>query len=172
MSPPSSPAAGRPGTAAPPGSWCGSGPLGQLVLRPRCRRRWFSLGRDSGGGSALCPAAQPSSVTGLDPRPRAAQALGQALQGDRYLSPSQALTPTWAPGTRTQALALTPAVSWRSSKRVCLNLGCSRPNVRVSLAVTWKPQFSSGQVSHSVMSNSLRPHGLQHAKPPCTSPTP
>ena len=30
-------------------------------------------------------------------------------------------------------------------------------------------QFSS---SHSVMSDSLRPHGLQHARPPCPSPTP
>ena len=28
------------------------------------------------------------------------------------------------------------------------------------------------QFSHSVMSNSLRPHGLQHARPPCPSPTP
>ena len=26
--------------------------------------------------------------------------------------------------------------------------------------------------SRSVMSNSLRPHGLQHARPPCPSPTP
>jgi len=26
--------------------------------------------------------------------------------------------------------------------------------------------------SHSVMSNSLRPHGLQHTRPPCPSPTP
>ena len=33
-------------------------------------------------------------------------------------------------------------------------------------------QFSSGQVSHSVMSNSLRPHESQHARPPCPSPTP
>ena len=31
---------------------------------------------------------------------------------------------------------------------------------------------SSGQFSISVMSNSLRPHGLQHARPPCPSPTP
>ena len=31
---------------------------------------------------------------------------------------------------------------------------------------------SVGQFSHSVMSNSLRPHGLQHARPPCPSPTP
>ena len=28
------------------------------------------------------------------------------------------------------------------------------------------------QFSHSVMSNSLRPHGLQHARYPCPSPTP
>ena len=32
--------------------------------------------------------------------------------------------------------------------------------------------ISSIQFSHSVMSNYLRPHGLQHARPPCASPTP
>ena len=30
----------------------------------------------------------------------------------------------------------------------------------------------SVQFSHSVMSDSLQPHGLQHARPPCPSPTP
>ena len=33
-------------------------------------------------------------------------------------------------------------------------------------------QFSSVHFSHSVMSNSLQPHDLQHARPPCPSPTP
>ena len=33
-------------------------------------------------------------------------------------------------------------------------------------------QFSSVQSSHSVVSNSLRPRKPQHARPPCTSPTP
>ena len=33
-------------------------------------------------------------------------------------------------------------------------------------------QFSSLQFSHSVVSNSLPPHGLQHIRPPCPSPTP
>ena len=33
-------------------------------------------------------------------------------------------------------------------------------------------QFSSVQFSRSVMSNSLRPRGLQHARPPCSSPSP
>ena len=32
--------------------------------------------------------------------------------------------------------------------------------------------ISSVQFSHSVMSDSLRPHELQHASPPCPSPTP
>ena len=33
-------------------------------------------------------------------------------------------------------------------------------------------QISSVQFSHPVVSNSLRPHGLQHARHPCPSPTP
>ena len=33
-------------------------------------------------------------------------------------------------------------------------------------------QFSSVQFRYSVQSNSLCPHGLQHARPPCPSPTP
>ena len=32
--------------------------------------------------------------------------------------------------------------------------------------------FSSVQFSHSVMSDSLQPHELQHSRPPCPSPTP
>ena len=35
-----------------------------------------------------------------------------------------------------------------------------------------KYQFSSAQFSCSVVSDSLRPHGLQHTRPPCLSPTP
>ena len=33
-------------------------------------------------------------------------------------------------------------------------------------------QFSSVQFSRSVVSDSLRPHGSQHARPPCPSPSP
>ena len=86
-------------TAVAPGSRCGSraaGPVGSQttipveVVEPRPQRR---------RGSALCPAAQPCSVPGLDLKLRAAQDLGQALRGDRSLSPGQALAPTWSPGT-------------------------------------------------------------------------
>ena len=40
------------------------------------------------------------------------------------------------------------------------------------LTQTTGPTFSSVQFSHSVMSDSVRPHESQHARPPCPSPTP
>ena len=40
------------------------------------------------------------------------------------------------------------------------------------LVLLWTFGFSSVQFSRSVVSYSLRPHGLQHARLPCPSPTP
>ena len=43
----------------------------------------------------------------------------------------------------------------------------------VFLCKSWLMWFwDSVQISHSVVSNSLRPHELQHARPPCPSPAP
>ena len=36
----------------------------------------------------------------------------------------------------------------------------------------WHSEEAEVRFSHSVVSNSLWPHGLQHARPPCPSPTP
>ena len=41
-----------------------------------------------------------------------------------------------------------------------------------SMGLLLFPYFSSVQFSRSVMSDSLRPHGLQHARLPCSSPSP
>ena len=41
-----------------------------------------------------------------------------------------------------------------------------------TIVVCSKQRFSSVHFSCSVMSDSLPPHGLQHARPPCPSPTP
>ena len=54
----------------------------------------------------------------------------------------------------------------------CLHIGHYRVLSRVPWARQEVLQFSSVQFSHSVMSDSLRPHELQHARPPCPSPTP
>ena len=45
---------------------------------------------------------------------------------------------------------------------------------RVSVLLSFVSSFfsSSVQFSHSVVSDSLWPHELQHARPPCPSPTP
>ena len=41
------------------------------------------------------------------------------------------------------------------------------------LSMVWYlVQFNSVQFSRSVVSDSLRPHELQHTRPPCPSPTP
>ena len=42
----------------------------------------------------------------------------------------------------------------------------------ISHSLSSVTQFSSVQFSHSVVSDSLQPHELQHARPPCPSPTP
>ena len=43
---------------------------------------------------------------------------------------------------------------------------------RAPVWVPWDTQHFPIQFSHSVVSDSLWPHGLQHARPPCPSPTP
>ena len=48
---------------------------------------------------------------------------------------------------------------------------CSSPIVKSHLYIYLFSVFSSVQFSHSVVSNSLQPHELQHARPPYPSPT-
>ena len=48
----------------------------------------------------------------------------------------------------------------------------TRPNFNYTNINKYSRQASLVQFSHSVISNSLRPHGLQHARLPCPSPTP
>ena len=44
----------------------------------------------------------------------------------------------------------------------------------LNISACWLTVFlmTSVQFFHSVVSDSLRPHGLQHVRPPCPSPTP
>ena len=43
---------------------------------------------------------------------------------------------------------------------------------QIASQLNFTKHFSSVQVSHSVVSNSLRPYESQHTRPPCPSPTP
>ena len=46
------------------------------------------------------------------------------------------------------------------------------PSLATTNIINLTIQFRSAQFSHSVVSDSLRPHESQHARPPCLSPTP
>ena len=52
---------------------------------------------------------------------------------------------------------------------ICMEI-FSTPSLSVCMCLKWVS--CSVQFSHSVVSNSLWPHGLQHARPSCPSPTP
>ena len=61
---------------------------------------------------------------------------------------------------------------WQAMRGRLLSRAWSPPNP----TITSCPKglflcFASVQFNHSVVSNSLQPHGLQHARPPCPSPT-
>ena len=43
---------------------------------------------------------------------------------------------------------------------------------KIMASIIRSHQIRSDQISRSVLSNSLRPHESQHARPPCPSPTP
>ena len=55
---------------------------------------------------------------------------------------------------------------------MCENRKMSPDSSKCLLKSKTVHQCSSAQFSHSVVSDSLWPPGLQHARPPCSSPTP
>ena len=59
--------------------------------------------------------------------------------------------------------------SSHTAPRPCCQLYSVKTTVLIFCLVLW---LSSVHSSHSVVSDSLQPHGLQHARPPCPSPTP
>ena len=51
-------------------------------------------------------------------------------------------------------------------------LQCCQVSILIVLFCCCMSEYWSDQISHSVVSDSLRPHESQHARPPCPSPTP
>ena len=68
-----------------------------------------------------------------------------------------------------------PGTSMIPDSQVCCSLKKKKKKKRLwtsSLKHSLFSAISTSQFSCSVMSDSLQPHGLQHARPPCPSPTP
>ena len=65
---------------------------------------------------------------------------------------------------------------WPCSSLILLLIQAHCPVVHPSVWIKHQPKhfpvISSAQFSHSVVSDSLRPHESQHTRPPCPSPTP
>ena len=59
-----------------------------------------------------------------------------------------------------------------TEKRPSEDTETERPSASQRRDSTKQPTFSSVQFSHSVLSDSLRPHESQYARPPCPLPTP
>ena len=78
---------------------------------------------------------------------------------------------------RQRKKALLWHLHWEDSKGVSHSTYCHRSSALNhrrprSLGIYVVHARKPVQFSHSVVSNSLRPHGLQHARPPCPLPTP
>ena len=69
----------------------------------------------------------------------------------------------WPPDAKTDSLEKTLMLGKIEGRR--------RREATEDEMVWWHHQTQSVKFSHSVMSDSLRPHELQHARPPCPSPT-
>ena len=69
------------------------------------------------------------------------------------------------------AYELKVTYTYRWTQNVIVLIHSLRKGYRIARAY-WGELWSSGQFSRSVVSDSLRPHGRQHAKLPCPSSTP
>ena len=70
------------------------------------------------------------------------------------------------------SLHSTPCQRWSSLHGLpacCFGISNGKKKSRTHF---FKEAYESDQISRSVASKSLRPHELQHARPPCPSPTP
>ena len=71
-------------------------------------------------------------------------------------------------GMATHSRILVWEIAWKKKSGGLQSHGVAM----ISFIIFQLLQFSSVQFSHSVVSDSLRPHESQHARPPCPSPTP
>ena len=82
----------------------------------------------------------------------------------------------WGCESRRLCLNLgSPCSSWKNGAKLLSEIQCFTCKIGMIIPTSsfyCEDQMSSVQFSRSIMSDSLPPHGLQHSRPPCLSPTP
>ena len=87
------------------------------------------------------------------------------------LQPHGLYSPWNSPGQNTGVVAI-PFFRGSSQSRDWTQVSCTAGRFFTIWATREVHSFTSVQFNHSVVSDSLRPHGRQHARAPCPSPTP
>ena len=103
---------------------------------------------------------QPLGLGSLPPSPSPTGDLGRGQEDG------------WVAELDVGCLAMGPLHYSRDIHSGTVNDHSIEPNELNTWVQSWKRDLSSVQFSRSVVSDSLRPHKLQHTRPPCPSPTP
>ena len=75
-------------------------------------------------------------------------------------------------GMATHSSILAWRIPWTEEPGGCSPWGCKESDTTEATSDACRGYCCISQFSRSVASDSFRPHGLQHARPPCQSPTP
>ena len=141
-------------------------------MGPTFRVSWRRPSEGLGGLCASFPAPYGSLgdpwACGSTIRVSASFSTQLSLSGSRFTLLTRA-RPSWISAHSNDIiLTQSPLLQMQSPNSVLKSRDITLPTkFPIAKALVFPVQFS-----RSVMSDSLRPHGLQHTRPPCPSPTP
>ena len=130
--------------------------------------QYYKCTGDSSGKECLPMQVDIRSMSGFDPWVRKSpwRSKQQPTPGILAWRIPWTEKPGWLPSMGSQRIRH----NWVTKHSTAYNLQSIKTSFQWSIFNM--VQFSSVQFSHSVVSDSLWPHELQHARPPCPSPTP
>ena len=129
---------------------------------------WFQIGKGVHQSCILSPclfnfyAEYIMKNVGLDEAQAGIKIAGRNINNLRYADDT-----TLMAESKEELKSLLMKVK-EESEKIGLNLNIQKTKIMASGPI----QIRSDKISRSVMSDSLRPHESQHARPPCPSPTP
>ena len=135
------------------------GASASATFLPMNTQGWFPLCQEPAWGAPPMAKVMRKEARHTQRRDRAS---GVPLDIIEHLSPKTTVCLLYC-------FVLSPLTLWGLSPTT-ISLSLKRVNLHLQLISSWA--FRSDQISCSVVSDSLRPHESQHARPPCISPIP